>query len=102
MAEKRKRKSLFCGHCNCFVSHPTFYRHKAKFYDVSKDVWVLLLFTAESLNSTISEAEVDTREYTHSEIQLTEEVWFVYNNIIIVYPLFLFTVSSRNTNRKFR
>lgn len=22
------------------MSHPTFYRHKAKFYDSSKDIWV--------------------------------------------------------------
>ena len=55
MAEKRKRKSLFCGHCNSFVSHPTFYRHKAKFYDMSKDVWV-----RESASESDSEFEMDT------------------------------------------
>ena len=55
MAEKRKRKSLFCEHCNCFVSHPTFYRHKAKFYDVSQDVWV-----RESASESDSEFEMDT------------------------------------------
>ena len=68
-------------------------------------VRLLLLYIAESLDSTISEAEVDTSEHTHSEIQLTEEVWCVYNNmdnILYIYCSFLFTVSSRNTNRKFR
>ena len=55
MAEKRKRKSLFCGHCNSFVSHPTFYLHKARFYDLSNDVRV-----RESASESDCEFEMDT------------------------------------------
>ena len=58
-------------------------------------VRLLLLSIAESLDSTISEAEVDTSEHTHSEVQLTEGVYNNMHNIlyiiipfVLVYSLF--------------
>ena len=38
---KRSRHPVFCKHCNSYVSHPTFNRHKAKFYDSTRDTWTV-------------------------------------------------------------
>ena len=34
-----KRSCHYCPHCDCNVTRSTFYRHKAEYYDPSKDMW---------------------------------------------------------------
>ena len=36
---KRRREPILCSHCNRLVSHTTFYRHKATFYDPISNIW---------------------------------------------------------------
>ena len=52
---KRSRHPVFCKHCNSYVSHPTFYRHKAKFYDSTRDTWTV----SAGLELSDSDSEVD-------------------------------------------
>ena len=52
---KRSRHPVFCKHCNSYVSHPTFYRHKAKYYDSTRDTWTV----SAALELSDSDSEVD-------------------------------------------
>ena len=48
------------------MSHPTFYRHKAKFYDSTKDIWV-------HEQDSDSDSEVDIQFENESSLKDHEE-----------------------------
>ena len=54
---KRSRPPVFCKHCNSYVSHPTFYRHKVKFYDATEDTWTVSA-AAQVVSDSDSEVEI--------------------------------------------
>ena len=52
---KRSLDPVFCKHCNSYVSHTNFYRHKAKFYDSTRDIRTVSV----ALELSDSDSDVD-------------------------------------------
>ena len=48
---KKRRTTLFCGHCKKVVSRATFYRHKAQFYNDFNQTWYVSVPQIESSSS---------------------------------------------------
>ena len=65
---KRPRKSIFCKHCNQYVSHPTYYRHKAKFYDATNDKWI------QEVSASDSDSEVDLQIYRRQDSSTSDHL----------------------------
>ena len=59
---------MFCEHCKRLVSHPTFYRHKAKYYNEAAETWSE---AACSDANSDSEVEIDVAPTTSFD---TEEL----------------------------
>ncbi len=60
---KRRRRSVYCGHCKERLPPSTYYRHREQFFDVVSQLWA----TADRDLGSAQSSSDDDQDSTHTQ-----------------------------------